>query len=187
MSIILKESDRLNKSISDFLRFVRPQERQPARFDIAQSLKETLELLSNSSELTERHRIEPSIDPASFQLVGDSDQIRQVFWNVARNAIQAMPDGGTLSVFARALDGEYRIDFADVGQGMSDEDQRRLFQPFRTGFASGTGLGMAISFRIVQEHGGRFEVVSVPARGTRITIILPLTPRTASPQPKATA
>lgn len=176
MSIILKESDRLNKSISDFLRFVRPQERKPGPFDIAQSLRETLELLSNSSELTEQHTIYSSIDPPTFVLEGDTDQIRQVFWNVARNAIQAMPNGGTLSVLARALEEEYRIDFADEGRGMTAEDQHSLFQPFRTGFPSGTGLGMAISFRIVQEHGGRFEVSSVPGKGTRISIVLPLTP-----------
>lgn len=176
MSIILKESDRLNKSISDFLRFVRPQERKPAPFDIAQSLRETLELLSNSSELSEDHAIYSSIEPASFVLEGDSDQIRQVFWNVARNAIQAMHGGGTLSVLARALEEEYRIDFADEGRGMTDEDQRRLFQPFRTGFPTGTGLGMAISFRIIQEHGGRFEVASIPGTGTRITILLPVAP-----------
>jgi signal transduction histidine kinase len=67
----------------------------------------------------------------------------------------------------------YRICFTDSGRGMSEIDQRRLFQPFRTNFPSGTGLGMAISYRIVQEHGGQLEVASRPGLGSTITVSLP--------------
>src|SRR5204863_3059322 len=98
MSIVLKESERLNKSIADFLRFVRPQEKLSVQFDVAASLSETLELFANSPELREDHKIERAIEPQSFNLVGDADQIRQVFWNLARNAVQAMPTGGRLAV-----------------------------------------------------------------------------------------
>ena len=174
MSIILKESERLNKSIADFLRFVRPQEKRPAEFDIAASLSETLDLLANSAELGAEHRIERTIVPPSYIVVGDADQIRQVFWNLARNAVQAMPSGGTLRVATEATDGAYRIVFADSGRGMTEADQRRLFQPFRTNFPTGTGLGMAISYRIVQEHGGRIDVSSRAGLGTTITVVLPV-------------
>ena len=102
MSIILKESERLNKSIADFLRFVRPQDRRPMEFDIAASLSETLDLLANSPELRADHRIERQITPPSFTIVGDADQIRQVFWNLARNAFQAMPHGGDIDVASRS-------------------------------------------------------------------------------------
>jgi two-component system sensor histidine kinase PilS (NtrC family) len=173
MSIILKESERLNKSIADFLRFVKPQEKRPAEFDIAASLAETLDLLRNSPELTATHIIEDEIVPPSYTIVGDSDQIRQVFWNIARNAVQAMPNGGTLRVTTAAASDHYNIIFNDNGRGMNDADQRRLFQPFRTNFPSGTGLGMAISYRIVQEHGGRIEVTSHEGAGTSITVSLP--------------
>jgi two-component system sensor histidine kinase PilS (NtrC family) len=173
MSIILKESERLNKSIADFLRFVKPQEKRPAEFDIATSLSETLDLLANSPELRPDHKIERKIAPPSFVVVGDGDQIRQVFWNLARNAVQAMPAGGTLRVSTEIGDGAYRILFADSGRGMTEDDQRRLFQPFRTNFPSGTGLGMAISYRIVQEHGGRIDVASRAGFGTTITVTLP--------------
>jgi len=173
MSIILKESERLNKSIADFLRFVKPQEKRPAEFDIAASLAETLDLLRNSPELGATHTIEDDIVPPSYTIVGDADQIRQVFWNIARNAVQAMPNGGTLRVTTFVLAERYNIVFSDNGQGMTDADQRRLFQPFRTNFPSGTGLGMAISFRIVQEHGGRIEVTSHEGAGTAITVSLP--------------
>ena len=173
MSIILKESERLNKSIADFLRFVKPQEKRPAEFDIAASLAETLELLRNSPELGAGHTVEDEIVPPTYTIVGDADQIRQVFWNIARNAVQAMPGGGTLRVTTLVIAERYNIVFSDNGRGMTEADQRRLFQPFRTNFPSGTGLGMAISFRIVQEHGGRIEVSSHEGAGTAITVSLP--------------
>src|SRR5687768_7115339 len=168
MSIVLKESERLNKSISDFLRFVRPQEKYSVEFDVAASLDETLDLLTNSPELNANHRIQREIMPASFFLVGDADQIRQVFWNLARNAFQAMPNGGLLAVHTLVANGSYNIVFADSGRGMTASDLSRLFQPFRTNFPSGTGLGMAISYRIVQEHGGKIEVASREGEGTAI-------------------
>jgi two-component system sensor histidine kinase PilS (NtrC family) len=174
MSIILRESERLNKTIADFLRFVKPQERRDDEFDVAVSLQETLELLSNSQELGPAHRIEWRIVPESFTINGDPDQIRQVFWNVAKNALQAMPEGGTLRVTASAAGREYRIIFEDEGRGMSEAELRFIFQPFRTRQPSGTGLGMAISYRIIQEHGGRIEVDSRPGSGTTITLALPV-------------
>ena len=173
MSIVLKESERLNKSISDFLRFVRPQEKHSIEFDVAASLAETLDLLANSPELNEKHAIRREIAPPSFFLIGDADQIRQVFWNLARNAFQAMPNGGTLAVRTAVENGAYNIVFADSGRGMSAADLSRLFQPFRTNFPSGTGLGMAISYRIIQEHGGKIEVASREGEGTAITVSLP--------------
>ena len=172
MSIVLKESERLNKTIAEFLRFVRPQEKRAAAFDVAASVSETLDLLSNSSEL-QNHEIRREISPPSFHIVGDGDQIRQVFWNLARNAVQAMPNGGALTVRTECDDDTYRIVFTDGGRGMSHADLQRLFQPFRTNFPSGTGLGMAISYRIVQEHGGKIEVKSREGEGTSITVSLP--------------
>ena len=174
MSIVLRESERLNKSIADFLRFVKPQDTISRDFDIALSLSETLDLLANSSELRPDHAIERRIAPPSFTLAGDGDQIRQVFWNLARNAVQAMPAGGTLTVSTEIVDGSYRILFADSGRGMSDTEQRSIFQPFRTHFPTGTGLGMAISYRIVQAHGGRIDVASREGVGTTISVSLPL-------------
>src|SRR5690349_49633 len=174
MSIVLKESERLNKSISDFLRFVRPQEKRALEYDVVACLSETLDLLQNSPELHEKHHIRRDITPAPVHLVGDSEQIRQVFWNLARNAVQAMPHGGQLTVRTVVEDGAYRITFADNGRGMSAADLSRLFQPFRTNFPTGTGLGMAISYRIVQEHGGKIEVTSTEGAGSAITVSLPV-------------
>ena len=174
MTIVLRESERLNKTIAEFLRFVRPQEKRTSQFDIAASISETLDLLANSAELRKDHEIQRQINPPSFTILGDGDQIRQVFWNIALNAIRAMASGGTLMVRAEPSDGAYQIVFSDSGSGMSEADLRRLFQPFRTNFPSGTGLGMAISYRIVQEHGGRIDVTSRVGQGTAITVSLPI-------------
>lgn len=176
MTIILKESERLNSTIGQFLRFVKPHERRQVEFDIAASLIETLELLLNSSEVGPDHRIEWKIDPSSYIVQGDPDQMRQVFWNLSRNALQAMPNGGLLHVAASPEGDSYEIRFDDEGRGMSERERRVLFQPFRTNFPSGTGLGMAISFRIIQEHGGRIEVESAQDKGTTISLILPIAP-----------
>jgi two-component system sensor histidine kinase PilS (NtrC family) len=187
MSIILKESERLNKSIADFLRFVKPQEKRSAAFDVAASISETLDLLVNSPELAANHTIERDITPPSFTLTGDADQMRQVFWNLARNAVQAMPNGGTLKVSTEVGADSYDILFTDSGRGMSHADLQRLFQPFRTNFPTGTGLGMAISYRILQEHGGRIDVASREGHGTTITVSLPVTPASHAERSEASA
>jgi signal transduction histidine kinase len=84
-----------------------------------------------------------------------------------------MPAGGTLRVRTTIGDDNYQITFSDSGRGMTEGDLRRLFQPFRTNFPTGTGLGMAISYRIVQEHGGSIDVASREGIGTTITVSLP--------------
>lgn len=174
--IIHRESQRLDRTIKGFLRFARPRERSTTRFDVAALLTESTELLRNSEEATGRHRFELALDPPAAELSGDRDQISQIFWNLARNALRAMPEGGLLAVRGRLLADRYRIEFEDTGRGMSEEQRTRLFEPFRSSFDAGTGIGMAIVYRIVQEHGGRIEVHSQPGRGTRIDVDLPLEP-----------
>jgi two-component system sensor histidine kinase PilS (NtrC family) len=106
--------------------------------------------------------------------VADPDGVSQIFWNLARNALKAMPDGGTLEVSGTLRNGAYEIVFADTGRGMSEEERANLFHPFQSFFDSGTGLGMAIVYRIVQDLGGDLSVDSRPGRHTRITVRLPL-------------
>jgi two-component system sensor histidine kinase PilS (NtrC family) len=177
--IIHRESQRLDRTIKGFLRFARPRDRSTTRFDVAALLAESTELLRNSEEATGRHEFQLELDPPAAELVGDRDQISQIFWNLARNALRAMPDGGRLTVRGALVADGYRIEFEDTGRGMSEAQRTRLFEPFRSSFDAGTGIGMAIVYRIVQEHGGRIEVDSRPARGTRIRVDLPI----ASPRP----
>jgi two-component system, NtrC family, sensor histidine kinase PilS len=174
LDIIVKESLRLDRTIKGFLRFARPRERAAARFDIAALLAENTALLRNSEEATGGHEFQLELDPESVQLTGDPDQISQIFWNLARNALRAMPRGGRLSIRGHLQGESYSIEFRDTGHGMSEEQRAKLFHPFQSFFDSGTGIGMAIVYRIVQEHGGSINVESRPSAGTRIVVDLPV-------------
>jgi two-component system sensor histidine kinase PilS (NtrC family) len=173
MEIIVSESQRLSKTIEDFLRFVRPQERRVAVFDVALTVTEVMELFRMSNEVTPNHEISVDVRPVTSLLSGDRDQIRQIVYNVAKNAVRAMSGGGKLTVVGREDDAWYSIRFVDTGQGMSQEQLARLFTPFSTAFDGGTGLGMAIVRRIVQDHGGAIDAESRPGEGTTVTVLLP--------------
>jgi two-component system sensor histidine kinase PilS (NtrC family) len=175
VDIMLKESHRLDRTIKGFLRFARPRERSSTSFDVARLLAENFELLKNSEEVSEHHRLEVQIEPPSARLFADADQVSQIFWNLARNALRAMPDGGTLRVVGRLAGDCYRLQVIDTGRGMSEEQRANLFHPFQSFFDGGTGIGMAIVYRIVQDHGGRLRVDSRPGAGTTITVELPAT------------
>jgi two-component system sensor histidine kinase PilS (NtrC family) len=173
MEIIVSESNRLSKILEDFLRFVRPQERRIAEFDVAATIHEVMDLFRLSDEVSDAHAIEVDVAPRSATLEGDRDQIRQIVYNVAKNAVHAMSAGGTLRVVGREEDAWYTIRFADTGRGMSEEELSRLFTPFSTAFDGGTGLGMAIVRKIVEDHGGAIDAESRPGEGTTVTVLLP--------------
>jgi two-component system, NtrC family, sensor histidine kinase PilS len=186
MEIIVSESNRLSKILEEFLRFVRPQERRVALFDVAGNIQEVLDLFRLSDEVSDAHAIVADVAPLSSPLSGDRDQIRQIIYNVAKNAVRARPDGGTLTVEGREDAAWYSIKFRDTGRGMSVEELARVFTPFSTAFDGGTGLGMAIVRRIVEDHGGAIDVESRPGEGTTVTILLPRD-ATAHPTPERTA
>jgi two-component system sensor histidine kinase PilS (NtrC family) len=186
MEIIVSESNRLSKILEEFLRFVRPQERRVAVFDVAGNIEEVLDLFRLSDEVSDAHRIVVDVQPATSLLSGDRDQVRQIIYNVAKNAVRAMPDGGALTVEGREEAAWYSIKFRDTGRGMSVEELARVFTPFSTAFDGGTGLGMAIVRRIVEDHGGAIDVESSPGEGTTVTILLPRDP-TARATPERTA
>ena len=178
IEILLKESHRLDRTIKGFLRFARPRERSSVSFDIGRLLTENFELLQNSEEVSGHHRLDLDLDPPSARLFADPDQVSQIFWNLARNSLRAMPDGGALRVVGRFSGGQssgdwYQLQVIDTGRGMTEEQRTNLFHPFQSFFDGGTGIGMAIVYRIVQDHGGRLRVDSRPGAGTTITVELP--------------
>ena len=179
MQIVLRESDRLNRIVSDFLTYARPPKIDRSVIELSSLLSETIALLRNSPELRPDHLIEEEYpnDPLLYQ--GDPNQMRQIFWNLARNAIQAMPQGGELSVSLDAKPNrDVTIAFSDTGQGMSREQKDRLFEPFNSS-SGGTGLGMAIVYQLVRDHNGNILVESEAGKGTRIAIRLPAGSRVA--------
>jgi two-component system sensor histidine kinase PilS (NtrC family) len=175
LRIILKESERLDRTIKGFLEFARPEEGSRIRFDIAALLSENVALLRNSQEVGPDHRIVLDLESNRFEIVGNRDQVVQIFWNLARNSLRAMESGGTLTVSGRTDAGSYRMSFSDTGRGMQEDERTNLFHPFRSFFDQGSGLGMAIVYRIVEEHNGELDVESAPGKGTTITIDLPVT------------
>ena len=187
VEILLKESQRLDRTIKGFLRFARPRERATEVFDVAALLAENFELLRNSAEITAAHRLELDLDPPAAQLMADPDQISQIFWNLVRNALKAMPSGGVLRVTGKLAGDRYRLRFSDSGYGMAAEERANLFHPFKSFFDNGSGIGMAIVYRIVQDHQGKIRVDSRSGTGTTIAIELPVA-GAAQPQPvEATA
>ena len=173
MEIIVSESNRLSGILEEFLRFVRPHERRVAIFDVAKTISEVMDIFRLSDEVSDAHSIELDVRPASSLLDGDPNQIRQIVYNVAKNAVRAMDAGGKLTISGREENGWYVMRFADTGRGMSPDQLARLFTPFSTAFDDGTGLGMAIVRRIVEDHGGTIDVESHAGEGTTVTIHLP--------------
>jgi two-component system sensor histidine kinase PilS (NtrC family) len=173
MDIVVKESKRLDGTIRDFLMFAKPGRFHPERADVARLLGETLSLLENSDERRPDHRILTDVGSARVMAMVDVNRLKQVFWNLAKNALKAMPEGGTLRARARTTESGAVVDFSDSGIGMSAGEVASNFEPFQGSFASGSGLGLAIVYRIVQEHGGRIQVRSRPGQGTTVTLSLP--------------
>jgi two-component system sensor histidine kinase PilS (NtrC family) len=175
MDIVLSESDRLNRIITDFLTYARPRQFSLTETDLREPLRETFALLRHSPELLDGHRLEEELPEEPLVAMADVEGIRQVFWNLARNALKAMPDGGTLRA-AMARGGgrsSVRITFADTGRGMSPAQVERLFEPFSSSTTGGTGLGLSIVYQIIRDHGGTINVRSREGHGTTITIELP--------------
>ena len=180
MEIVLRESDRLNRIVSDFLTYARPPKMEKAVIDLGSLLAETAALLRNSPELKSEHYLVEDYPAEPVYYAGDANQIRQICWNLARNAIQAMPVSGELRIALKAEEsGEVSITFADSGQGMSREQKERLFEPFNSS-SGGTGLGMAIVYQLVSDHNGRIQVESEAGKGTSISIKLPMQGRVTS-------
>jgi two-component system sensor histidine kinase PilS (NtrC family) len=175
MEIILRESDRLNKIVADYLNYARPRPAELKNVDVRRVISETFKLLRNSAELIDGHQLKEDLPNRPAIVSGDPEQLKQVCWNIARNAMKAMPDGGTFGVALEDADGNrLRITFSDDGVGMSPEQVEHLFEPF-TSTTGGTGLGLSIVYQIIRDHNGTINVRSRVGGGTVITIELPVT------------
>ena len=175
MDIILKESDRLNSIITNFLGYARPAAAEFTDTDVAEAIRETMTLLKHSPDLQENHILSTEIDGTDPSIIrADPTQLKQIFWNLARNAMQAMPDGGELKIgLASVPNNRIRITFADTGRGMTQEQVEQLFEPFSNSTSGGTGLGLSIVYQIVKDHNGVINVRSSEGKGTTITVDLP--------------
>ena len=172
------EVERLDGILSEFLNALRNGAPNLEKRDVLPILEKSLRVLR--ADVQERSiRIDVS-HPASLPAIrADASQLQRVFFNLVKNALQAMPDGGTLSVELSADDRELSISFRDSGSGIAPDDFLRLFEPFRSAKAGGHGIGLAIVRRIVEDHGGRIDVSSRPGRGACFRLSFPLADRAA--------
>jgi two-component system nitrogen regulation sensor histidine kinase GlnL len=181
-AMIIRQVDRLNRIVDDLLAFAGMRELRREPCNVNQILEEALRLEETMLQ-TGRIAVVRRYDPEVPVVAGDPDRLLQVFLNLLRNGAEAMADtGGELTVRTRfervspQVGGQAAavLEVADRGPGIAPEAERQLFNPFFTTKASGTGLGLPISLRIVEEHGGTIEVQSRSGGGTTFRVLLPL-------------
>jgi len=175
MDIVLRESERLNRTIQSFLAYARPQKFGIARLDLRPVLQDAALLLRNSAEVGQDHVVDVDVPELPVWCEADEGQVRQVIWNLATNGLRAMPDGGRLRIGARREPGDDAgvLIVQDDGVGIPESEIDAIFQPFHGAFEQGSGLGMAIVHRIVNDYGGTIHVISKPGNGTTVEVRLP--------------
>ena len=166
MDIVLRESDRLNRIITDFLTYARPRKVSVAETDLRDPLLETFALMRHSPEVLDGHTLEEHLPEEPVLTYVDAEGIRQVFWNLSRNALKAMPEGGILRLSTSTSGENVAVELFDSGAGMDEEEASRLFTPYYTTKQHGTGLGLAIVQSVISDHGARISVSSRPGEGT---------------------
>lgn len=197
VSIILEEVDRLDRVVGSVLDYARPRQTNLGPLDLNAVVKRTLQVLSQDRQ--DECQVETELGSDIPLVRADAEQLRQVLFNLVRNAIQAMNGRGRITVLTRrggdradAPSAESRewaeVAVRDEGPGIPDKIQQSLFVPFFTTKTKGTGLGLSISQRMIEEMGGRIEVASQPGYGATFTVILPLaqeppSARVSSPPP----
>jgi PAS domain S-box-containing protein len=172
LDVTQKEVQRLDGIITQFLRAIRPAPLKLEPASVREIVQETLDFLKH--EIRDRDvlvEVELPDDLPAIPL--DRQQIRQAFFNIIRNAVQAMTNGGLLKIAAKATDRFLAIAFKDTGPGIAPERLANMFEPFNTTKAEGSGLGLMIVQRIVRDHGGQMEIHSEPRAGTTFTLFLP--------------
>ena len=170
--ILIREVDRLNGVLEDFLRFARPTPVEHGRFLLGKVVGDVEDLTRRQAT---RNHVEVKVALADdIEIPGQGEQIKQVLLNLVLNALQAMPDGGILEITSENLQHEVHIKVTDNGPGIAPENRERIFNPFVTTRDSGTGLGLAITQRIVHGHDGHIVLDSTPGQGATFTVCLPL-------------
>ncbi|MDD5434213.1 MAG: PAS domain S-box protein [Nitrospira sp.] len=185
MDIALREMDRLNKTITDFLIYAKPVPLQKRQMNINDLLLDTINLLKHSEAIRNSHTsIQTEFKEEILLACIDPHQMSQVFWNLAINAIQAMPTEGVLTISSgrsitkrfngHSMEKEWiEIIFKDTGEGIDNNYIDKIFLPFFTTKENGSGLGLSIVHRIIEEHGGRIFVMSKSGKGTQFTLYMP--------------
>jgi signal transduction histidine kinase len=197
LSIIVEEANRLNRVVSQFLDYARPYRGEPTPLDVNEVVRKTAQLVTPppvGEAAPPPVEVVLSLADELPRVRADAEQLRQVFLNLAINAVQAMPSGGKLSISTSVRKGGRRgapaqfleVRFRDNGAGIPPGELKNLFIPFYTTKEKGTGLGLPISQRIIENHGGTIEVRSRPGVGSTFTVVLPALDADASEKASVT-
>jgi PAS domain S-box-containing protein len=186
---VIKELDRIEQIITGLLLFARPQAGRPVLSDLQAIADKTLDNLELQLESARVKAVKDYVDDAPRVWV-DPDLVQQVFLNLCLNALQAMPEGGTLTVSTAVRRPRTRkqyvdVSFSDTGQGIAKENMEKIFDPFFTTRSMGTGLGLPISLEIVRDHGGIMTVKNNSAGGATFRVSFPLPVEQPSVEPPA--
>jgi two-component system NtrC family sensor kinase len=179
LQVIRESAEKANRIVSDLLKFARQSHPEMEMHDLRETVEASIRLttyLIREARIQLVHEI-----PEQMVLVTyDPQQVEQVLINMIHNAIQAMPNRGTLKVNLNQMDGSAMIAIQDTGIGISSENIKRIFDPFFTTKPEGvgTGLGLSVSYGIIANHQGRIEVESEEGKGTKFTIYLPMESKT---------
>lgn len=170
--LIVEESRRLETLVNDLLAFARSNQESKSLIQLGEVVEHSVAMLRHEAD---QHNVAIINDSGNdIWINGNRDRLGQVLLNLGNNAVQAMPEGGNLRIIARADAKLATITVCDDGQGINQEDLQRVFEPFFTSKAKGTGLGLALCKKIIEEHGGNITVQSAVDQGTSVFITLPI-------------
>ena len=176
VDVAIQEVNRLDSIVNNFLRAIRPSKPDMKRIQISDVLASTLKFMRPEIE-NRGIRVEASLEDELPVIQGDPAQLRQAFYNILRNSVQAMPDGGLIQITTRVSTDFLEIRFTDTGKGISAEDMSRIMEPYYTTRSDGTGLGLLVVERVLRDHGAEFGIDSSEEGGTVFTVRLPLRER----------
>ncbi len=173
IDIIIEEVKRLEKILNNITDFSKPSKPEKVYIQICEIMENTCILMENYFQ--EKHiKLHKEIETDIPQIFADPAQIKQVFLNILMNAVESMPDGGNLDVKIKTANESIEIDIIDTGKGIPQEVLQDIYDPFFTTKQSGTGVGLSISLKIIEDHGGNINTKSKQGKGTTITLTLPI-------------
>jgi len=173
MDIILRETERLNRLITEFLDYARPYTPEKEEVDFSKVVTDTLDIFEKGLIHNQSINIQREITP-EVKVYGEQERLKDVLWNLFNNAAQSMPGVGKLTVSLKIYKNMAVAAIRDSGEGIEEKDLGRVFEPFFTTKTSGTGLGLASVYRVIEAHGGDVKVESEKGKGTVFTLRLPL-------------
>jgi signal transduction histidine kinase len=171
--IIIEESIRLNNIITDFLNFAKPKIPNLMDCNVEAVLEKNINFLASHIE-KEGYAVAKHYDNNIPEITADSDMLYQAFLNILINAMQAMPEGGKIHVAIQSTDKTVKIFFEDDGEGIPQDLMEKIWDPFFTTKAKGTGLGLGIVKNIIESHSGSVQISAKPGAGARVKVELPV-------------